>query len=130
MIQPKILSLIKQLRIERKQQAIQCGDQWVSSDRLFVNWQGKPLSPNIPHKWLQRFCEKEGLPFHGLHSFRHFTATQAIANGVDLKRVSKMLGHSQTSTTINIYTHAVQQANEDALNCIANLIETGKSPEL
>ena len=36
-----------------------------------------------------------------------------------------MLGHSQTSTTLNIYAHAVQQANEDALNCIANLIETG-----
>ena len=125
LIQPKILLLIKQLKAERLQQAINCGDQWVSSDRLFVNWQGKPLSPNIPHKWLQRFCRKEGLPFHGLHSFRHFTATQAIANGVDLKRVSKMLGHSQTSTTINIYTHAVQQANEDALNCIANLLETG-----
>ena len=125
LLQPKILSLVKQLKAERKQQAIQCGDQWIENDRLFVNWQGKPLSPNIPHKWLQNFCKKEGLPFHGLHSFRHFTATQAIANGVDLKRVSKMLGHSQTSTTINIYTHAVQQANEDALNCIANLIEKG-----
>ena len=125
LVQPKIISLVKQLKAERKQQAINCGDRWIENDRLFVNWQGKPLSPNIPHKWLQNFCEKEGLPFHGLHSFRHFTATQAIANGVDLKRVSKMLGHSQTSTTINIYAHAVQQANEDALNCIANLIEKG-----
>lgn len=125
LIQPKIVNMIKQLKAERKQQAINCGDQWIENDRLFVNWQGKPLSPNIPHKWLQRFCKKEGLPFYGLHSFRHFTATQAIANGVDLKRVSKKLGHSQTSTTINIYAHAVQQANEDALNCIAGLLETG-----
>ena len=125
LLQPKILSLVKQLKAERKQQAINCGDQWIENDRLFVNWQGKPLSPNIPYKWLQDFCKKEGLPFHGLHSFRHFAATQAIANGVDIKRVSKMLGHSQTSTTLNIYAHAVQQANEDALNCIANLIETG-----
>lgn len=37
----------------------------------------------------------------------------------------RSLGHSQTSTTINIYAHAVQQANEDALNCIAGLLETG-----
>lgn len=124
-IDEKILGLIKQLKAERKQQAIQCGDQWQDSDRLFVNWCGKPLSPNIPHKWLQRFCQKEGLPFHGLHSFRHFTGTQLIANGLDPKRTSMFLGHSQTSTTMNYYVHSVEQANESACDCIANLLKTG-----
>lgn len=45
-------------------------------------------------------------------------------NGVDAKSVSAMLGHSQTSTTLNIYAHAVQQANEKALNSVAALLET------
>lgn len=124
-IDSKILGLIKQLKAERIKQAIECGDQWQDSDRLFVNWQGKPLSPNIPHKWLQRFCEKEGLPFHGLHSFRHFTGTQLIASGMDAKRTSMFLGHSQTSTTMNFYVHSVEQANESACDCIANLLKTG-----
>lgn len=124
-ISSKILGLIKQLKAERIQQAIKCGDQWQDSDRLFVNWCGKPLSPNIPHKWLQRFCKKEGLPFHGLHSFRHFTGTLLIASGVDPKRTSMFLGHSQTSTTMNLYVHSVEQANESACDCIANLLETG-----
>ncbi len=123
-VDPFLIDMIKQLKAERKQQAIDCGDQWVSNDRLFVNWCGKPLSPNIPHKWLQRFCEKENLPFHGLHSFRHFTATQLIASGVDIKRVSNFLGHSQTSTTLNTYVHAVQQVNEDACNTLAGLLKT------
>lgn len=34
------------------------------------------------------------------------------------------IGHSQTSTTLNIYAHAVQQANENALNSVAALLET------
>ena len=124
-IDSKILGLIKQLKAERIKQAIECGDQWQDSDRLFVNWQGKPLSPNIPHKWLQRFCEKEGLPFHGLHSFRHFTGTQLIASGLDAKRTSMFLGHSQTSTTMNYYVHSVEPANESACDCLANLLKTG-----
>ena len=81
------------------------------------------MHPNTPYTWLQRFCEAEGLQFKGLHSFRHSMATQAITNGVDIKTVSAILGHSQTSTTLNIYTHAVQQTNVKALNILAELID-------
>jgi integrase len=123
-IQPKIIDLIKQVQAEQQERAEQCGDQWEDTDRLFVNWCGKPLHPNIPYKWLKRFCESESIPFKGLHSFRHFVATQALTSGVDVKSVSAMLGHSQTSTTLNVYAHAVQQANEKALNSVAALLET------
>lgn len=122
-IQPKILTLIKLLQAEQKQQAIACGDQWVNTDRLFIKWNGEPLHPSAPYKWLKRFCEHENLPFKALHSFRHFVASQALASGVDAKSVSSMLGHSQTSTTLNIYAHVIQQTNETALNSIANLLE-------
>lgn len=122
-IAPSLVKMIQELHAEQKELAKQCGDQWIDSDRLFVNWCGEPLHPNIPYKWLQRFCETENIPFKGLHSFRHFTATQALANGIDVKKVSDMLGHSQTSTTMNTYIHSVQKANEDACNCIANLLE-------
>ena len=122
-IQPKILTLIKLLQAEQKQQAIACGDQWVDTDRLFIKWNGEPLHPSAPYKWLKRFCEHENLPFKALHSFRHFVASQALASGVDAKSVSSMLGHSQTSTTLNIYAHVIQQTNENALNSIANLLE-------
>lgn len=123
-IQPKIIELIKQLQADQQEQANKCGDLWVHSDRLFVTWCGKPMHPNTPYTWLQRFCERENVSFKGLHSFRHFVATQAIASGVDVKAVSAMLGHSQTSTTLNIYAHAVQQTNKTALSSVANLLET------
>ena len=77
----------------------------------------------MPYKWLRRFCEDENLVFKDLHSFRHFVATQALANGVDAKAVSSLLGHSQTSTTLNIYAHVVQKSNEKALNSVAGLLE-------
>lgn len=123
-IQPKIIELIKQLQAEQQEQATKCGDLWVQSDRLFVAWCGKPMHPNTPYTWLQRFCERENVSFKGLHSFRHFVATQLLANGIDVKSVSAMLGHSQTSTTLNIYAHSTQQTNKTALSSVANLLET------
>ena len=123
-IQPKIVGLIKLLKTQQEQQANDCGDLWVETDRLFIKWNGQPLHPSAPYKWLKRFCERENVSFKGLHSFRHFVASQALASGVDVKAVSSMVGHSQTSTTLNIYAHAVQQANEKALNCVASMLET------
>lgn len=61
-IAPLLVKMIHELQAEQKERAKQCGDQWVDSDRLFVNWCGEPLHPNIPYKWLQRFCEAEKSP--------------------------------------------------------------------
>ncbi len=123
-IQAKIVDLIKQLQAEQQIQANKCGDLWHYTDRLFITWDGKPMHPNTPYTWLKRFCERENVSFKGLHSFRHFVATQALASGIDVKSVSAMLGHSQTSTTLNIYAHATQQTNKKALTSVAKLLET------
>lgn len=125
-VQPFILDLIKQLRENQLRQSKKIGDQWIESDRLFTTWCGKPMHPNTPYTFLQRLCETEGIPFKGIHSFRHFVATQAINSGIDIKSVSAMLGHSKTSTTLNIYTHAIENNNSTAIDCIADLL-SGKS---
>lgn len=117
-----IIDLVKQLRGEQLDQSIKCGDLWHNTDRLFVTWCGEPMHPNTPYTWFERFCEAHSLPFKGLHSFRHTFATQAITNGTDVSTVSSVLGHSQTSTTLNLYTHAVQSANVRAINVVADLI--------
>lgn len=117
-----VLDLVKQLRNEQLSQSIKCGDLWHDTDRLFITWCGEPMHPNTPYNWLKRFCEEENLPFKGLHSFRHTVATQAIIGGQNYKSVSSVLGHSQTSTTMNIYAHASQESNMEVFNCIADLI--------
>lgn len=110
--QPFLIDLIKELKRSQSNNY---------SDRLFVTNDGKkPMNPNTPYTWLKRFCEKENLSFKGLHAFRHFVATQAIAEGVNIKDISSMLGHSQVTTTLNIYAHTIDKANKNALNAIAS----------
>lgn len=117
-----IINMVKLLRSEQLDQSIKCGDLWNETDRLFVTWCGEPMHPNTPYTWLERFCKIHSLPFKGLHAFRHTFATQAIIHGTDVATVSSVLGHSQTSTTLNLYTHAVQSANAKAVEVVATLI--------
>lgn len=70
---------------------------------------GKPPQEQLPQ-----------IPFHGL---RHTSATLLIANHQDLKTVSKRLGHAQTSTTMNIYAHALQQGDKQAANALETMLK-------
>lgn len=110
---PELLDMIKTLKYVQRT---------FKTDRLFISSKGKPMHPNTPYTWLQRFCERERLPFKGLHAFRHFFATQAFYNGVNIKDVSAMLGHAQTSTTMDIYAHAIEKVNKNAFKSVADAI--------
>ena len=87
------------------------GNLWVETDRLFTKDTGEAMCPNMPYKWLQGFCEKNDLPFYGIHSLRHFYASALINANVDVATVSAVLGHSVITTTVNTpygHTHPVQ----------------------
>ena len=60
--------------------------------------------------------------FCNLHSFRHLNASLLINSGIDIRTVSACLGHSQTSTTLNIYAHTFEQAKANAMETVANAI--------
>ena len=120
---PLLIQALKKLKFEQNKQRVQCGDLWFASDRLFTQWDGKPMNPRTPYWWLSKFCKARGLAFRGLHAFRHSFATNGIVNAkIDVKTISAILGHSQTSTTLNIYAHAVQQANAKAIDQVAGLL--------
>ena len=120
---PILLNSIRELQAQQKEQAKIFGDLWIENDRLFTNSFGKPLHNSLPYKWLKRFCEQENISFKALHSFRHFVATQANTNGVNNKYISDMMGHSETSTTANIYFHNPYQDNAIALDSVAATLE-------
>lgn len=108
-----ILELLQQLKIEQQKQSALC-DNWVSSDRLFVKRNGSPMNPQTPYGWLKEFCSKNNMPFYGIHSFRHFTASALIYAGLDVTSVSRILGHGSPGTTLNIYSHLFQSAQARA----------------
>jgi len=57
-----------------------------------------------------------------LHSFRHFAATQWIAQGVDIRTVSYLLGHAKTSTTLDIYSAYLPARGREAAEHMGNVL--------
>lgn len=109
-ISPYIIGILKELKDEQDDEALRLGDKWVETDRLFVKWNGEPMNNQTPYGWLKEFCEKNELPFYGIHSFRHFAASALISAGLDVTTVSGALGHCNSGTTLNVYSHMFQNA--------------------
>ena len=91
------------------------GEDWQGDQqRLFIQDDGRPINPDTINYWLNRFLEKHALPHVTPHSLRHTFATLQLAAGVDIRTLQSRTGHSQASTLVNIYAHAVKSAQEAA----------------
>ncbi len=92
------------------------GDAWEDKDgRVFTNELGAPVFPDSVSQWFSAFVSRSGLPKVTVHSLRHTYASLMIADGVPLVVVSRQLGHTQTSTTANIYSHMIASAQAKAM---------------
>lgn len=89
---------------------------------------GKPFHPDsVTQKW-ERFVEKSQLPKIRLHDLRHSNATALIAAGVNAKIVQHRLGHSEISTTLNIYTHVLPEMDGDAAEKLNQSLFSNAAP--
>lgn len=98
------------------------GDRWAGYDYLFTQDDGKPINPDSISAWLSTFSKRHELPHINPHAFRHTVASVLINNGQDVVTVSRRLGHSRTSTTLDIYSHLIAEADADASECIADVL--------
>ena len=55
------------------------------------------------------------------HNLRHSAASLLLAEGVPVKVVSEMLGHSDVATTLRIYAHVLEGAQEQATSIMEKL---------
>ena len=88
-----------------------------SGDRL--------MRPADLDQMFRRIAVAAGMPeekIYGVHSLRHTFATLLLSNDVDIKTVSKLLGHSDVTITYNTYIHVIKEQEAKALESIPKLI--------
>lgn len=114
--------LLTEFKRWQNKQRLKAGGNWTDTDRLFTIANGQALSPESISCWFARLIIRSGLPKVTLHSLRHSNATLMIAEDVDIATVSKRLGHSNTSTTLNIYTHALKSRDRIAAQKLESVL--------
>jgi len=120
-IDPGTVTQLAQLKNSQEAQAELFG-YWFT-DLVVVSPTGLPVQPKDLLQRFQRAAKAAGLPVIKLHEGRHSAATWALQEGVPVHVVSQRLGHSQTSTTVNVYAHVLPTADRQAAEQIGSKLE-------
>jgi len=76
----------------------------------------KPTEPRTYRNYYKRFMKKFDIPDLKFHGLRHSFATRCIEGKCDYKTVSVILGHSNISTTLNLYVHPNLEQKKKCIN--------------
>ena len=116
-------------RVRCEELAGQCGATLSPGSFLFsheVDFSA-PWRPNYATLAFGRLRDELGLTGVKLHHLRHFSATQLLSLGIDVRTVSGRLGHANASTTLDFYAQFLQAADERAADALGELLK-GPSP--
>ena len=92
------------------------------SGYCFEGRDGKGMNPSAISSYFNKLGKTYNIPHFHPHALRHTMATISIANGADIVSVSKKLGHSNTSITLNVYSHANEEAQRRANEILESAI--------
>lgn len=82
----------------------------------------KPTEPRTYRNYYKQFMQSLGLPLIKFHGLRHSFATRCIESKCDYKTVSVLLGHSNISTTLNLYVHPNLEQKKRCMEQMSRLL--------
>lgn len=121
-----VLNQLRQYKNWQNDERLKLGECWQDNDRIFTQENGKPIFHTTPSSWFKKFIRKHNLPEITFHQLRHTNATLLIAQGVDVRTISGRLGHARTSTTTDIYAHALKRPEKEAAEKLETLFTKNK----
>lgn len=89
-------------------------------DYICVEENGKIVYPDHMTKMFAQLLKEKGFKHIRLHDLRHSCASNMLANGVPMKEIQEWLGHSNFSTTADVYSHLDFSAKIRAASTIAS----------
>lgn len=118
------VDVLKEHRRRQVEQRLAFGG-WPDHDLVFTNETGGPLDPaNLRRAWLD-VVRTAGVGHVRLHDLRHACATLMLTQGVHPRVVAERLGHADTATTMNIYSHVLPHLQEEAAIGLERLLSNG-----
>ena len=117
-----LVSRLREHRTKQLEEKLSAGPEWKENGLVFTTSLGKPIDPRNVKRSLDRILEKAKLPHFRVHDLRHFCASLLLAQGVELKVVSQILGHTQISITADIYTHVLPQTQKAAIDLLDRIL--------
>lgn len=135
------IELLAKWKAEQKNFMLCVGSKWegfrgaeFDKNSVFIQTNthyGKTMNISTPYRKFVDFIktynetvenEEDKLPVIPLHGLRHTCATLNIGLGTDIKTVQAILRHKDIQTTLNIYTHALEEKKREATSKLELLL--------
>lgn len=115
--------LLYRMKADQERNRKLCGGVYCTKylDFIYVDELGERIKPNYITQHFSIVIKNNGLKKIRFHDLRHSCASLLYANGVSLKEIQEWLGHSDISTTSNIYTHLDYSTKISSANAILNV---------
>ena len=117
-----VLDSLREHRVHQLEAKLKAGPLWQEHDYVFCTLLGTHLGPNHVVEELKKLLKQAGLPDIRFHDLRHSAATLLLSLGVHPKVVQELLGHTQISMTMDIYSHVLPGMQEDAINRLHDVL--------
>lgn len=127
-IAPFALDALKQHRKRQLEAKLKAGPDWQEHDYVFCTSIGTYLNPTYDIlRQLKILLKNAGLPDIRFHDLRHSAATLLLAAGVHPKVVQEILGHSNISMTMDVYSHVLPTMQQDAMNKLNDFMSNDRA---
>ena len=115
MIAPFALEALKRHYASQLEAKLKADAYWQEYDYVFCTLHGTHLNPNHVVEEFKKILNRAGLPNIRFHDLRHSAATLLLSLGVHPKVVQELLGHTQISMTMDVYSHVLPGMQQDAM---------------
>ncbi|AZI43217.1 site-specific integrase [Deinococcus psychrotolerans] len=119
-LSPYLLTMLKEHQVGQRLEANYAG--WPNNGYVFTTTRGKPLELGVVLKQMHRLCDLAGVPRKRVHDLRHTFATLALANSPMQAAVSRVLGHSRLSLTLDRYQSVFERERRAAVASLDHVL--------
>lgn len=127
MLSDRAVAALVAWQIAQQSERAHAAEAWVESGRVFTMIDGRALRPNYPHQLFGWLRESAGLRRQRFHDLRHLFASLALSSGEDMGVVSKLMGHSTSQITRDLYAHLIGDRARVAAQSVADALPARSS---
>lgn len=121
-LDPSLVAVLRTHRARQGAERLAAGEAWEGAGHVFTDELGRPLHPDTLSARFERLSAGAGLRRIRFHDTRHTAASIMLDAGEEIAHVSKILGHSSTRITSDIYHHIMSGRLEATGAAISNLL--------
>ena len=116
---PECVALLRSHKAQQEDEKDQAGVAYTDNDLVFPTPDGQPWPPDTFSTQFAKLAKSVGMRGFRFHDLRHAFASITLADGVSIKEVQSLMGHSSPVVTLSVYARSIEGLGRQAVNELA-----------